>query len=117
MFLSPKQAITFFKKLFFLSAIIQWNNLDLNMRNSASLNIFRNTILKFIRPFAITVFNSDNPKAIKFITRLSHLREHKFKHSCQDSLNPVSNFGLDIESRLRYMRVFISNTFISNARM
>ena len=65
-----------FKKYFFLSAIIQWNN-------------------------------SHNPKPIKFITRLrlilSHLREHKFKHSFQDLLNPISSCGLDIESPLRYL--------------
>ena len=29
---------------------------------------------------------------------LSHLREHKFKHSFQDSLNPFCNCGLENES-------------------
>ena len=97
-----------FKKCFFLSAITQWNNLDLNIRNSSSLNVFRNSILKSIRSSANSVFNSHNPKAIKFITRLwlvlCHLREHKFKHSFQDLLNPISNFEPDIELSLRYLR-------------
>ena len=96
-----------FKRYFFLSTIIQWNNLDLNIRNWSSLNIFRNCILKFIRPSANSVFDSHNPKAIKFITRLrlvpSHLRERKFKHSFQNLLNLISNCGLDIESSLRYL--------------
>ena len=44
---------------------------------------------------------------MKFITRLrlglSHLREHKFKHSFQDSLNPFCRCGLDIESTAHYL--------------
>ena len=59
-------------------------------------------MLKFIRPSANSLFNCHNPKGIKFITRLrlglSHLREHTFKHSFQDSLNPFCSCGLDIES-------------------
>ena len=52
-------------------------------------------------------FNSHNPKRIKFIARLrlglSHLREHKFKHNFQDSLNPFCNCGLDTESTTHYL--------------
>ena len=107
MFLSSKRGKTFLKKYFFLSTIMQCNYFDLNIRNSSSLNIFRNSILKFITPSVISICNSHNPKAIKFITRprlpLSHLRKHKFKHSFQDLLNPISNCGFDIESSLRYL--------------
>ena len=43
-----------------------------------------------------------NPKGIKFTTILwlgpSHSREHKFKHSFQDSLKPFCCCGLDTES-------------------
>ena len=81
-----------FEKNSFPSPIIEWNKLDHNIRNSSSFNIFRKSILKFIRPSANSLFNCHNPKGIKFITRLrlglSHLREHKFRHSFQDSLNP-----------------------------
>ena len=98
---------TFFKNSFFPSTIIEWNKLDHNIRNSSSFNIFRKSILKFIRPSANSLFNCHNPKGIKFITRLrlglSHLREHKFKHSFQDSLNPFCNCGLDIESTARFL--------------
>ena len=42
-----------------------------------------------------------------FITRLrlglSHLRQHKFKHSFQDSLNPFCSCGLDIESTAHFL--------------
>ena len=33
---------------------------------------------------------------------LSHLREHKFKHSFQDTLNPLCSCGLDIETTSHY---------------
>ena len=98
---------TFLKNSFFPSTIIEWNKLDYNIRNSSSFNIFRESILKFTRPSANNFFNSHNPKRIKFITRLwlvlSHLREHKFKHNFQDSLNPFCNCGLDIESTVHYL--------------
>ena len=55
----------------------------------------------------IVFFNCHNPKGIKFITRLrlglSHLREHKFKHSFQGSLNPFCSRGLDIESTAHFL--------------
>ena len=42
----------------------------------------------------------------KLVTRLrlglSHLREHKFKLSYQDILNPLCNCGLDIETASHY---------------
>ena len=41
------------------------------------------------------IFNSHNPKALKFVTRLclglSHLRYHKFKHNFQYSLKSTSH--------------------------
>ena len=89
----------FFKNTFFPSTILEWNKLDPSLRNSASYNVFKNSILKFIRP-------SPNPKGIKLVTRLrlglSHLREHKFKHSFQDTLNPFCSCGLDIETTSHY---------------
>ena len=33
---------------------------------------------------------------------LSHLREHKFKHSFQDSINPLCSYSLDVESTIHY---------------
>ena len=40
----------FFKNTFFPSVIIEWNKLNLNVRNSVSLEVFKKSILKFIRP-------------------------------------------------------------------
>ena len=68
----------FFQNSFFPSAVIEWNKLDLNIRNSESLNIFKKTILNFIRPSESTIFNCHNPKGVKLLTMLklglTHLR-------------------------------------------
>ena len=104
------------KNYFLVSAIIQWNNLDLNIRNSSSLNIFRNGILKFIRPSASSAFLTVS----LFITRLrlvlSHLRECKFKYSFQDLLNPTSNCELDIESPFCYLLHYSTHTLLSTLK-
>ena len=83
----------FFKNSYFPSTIIKWNKLDSNIRISETLNIFKSKILKFIRPIANSTFGCHNPVGVKVLTRLrlglSHLREHKFKHDFQDTLNPL----------------------------
>ena len=97
----------FFKNSFFPSTAIEWNKIDKNIRKSESLNIFKKSILKFIRVSQNRVYNWYNPKGIKLLTRLrvglSHLREHKFKHSFQDTLNPICNCGEDIETTSHYL--------------
>ena len=94
----------FFKNSFFPSTIIEWNNLDPNPRNS---DTFKNAILKFIIPFPNSVFECHNLQGIRFLTRirlgLSHLREHKFKHSFQDSLNPLCKCGAEVESTTHFL--------------
>ena len=103
---------TFLKSSFFPSTIIEWNKLDHNIGNSTNIILklaigIRNIILKFISLYANSFFNSYNHKEIKFVIRLwlglSHLREHKFKHSFQDSLNTFCNCGRDIESTAYYL--------------
>ena len=34
---------------------------------------------------------------------ISHLRGHKFKHSFQDTLNPICSCGFDVESTFHYI--------------
>ena len=89
-----KSKHNFFKNSFFPSTICEWNKLDPNLRNSESFLTFKKNILQFIRPATNSVYNCHNPKGIKLITRLclglNHLREHKFKHNFQESLNPLS---------------------------
>ena len=52
-------------------------------------------------------FNCIFTNHIKLLTRLrvglSHLREHKLRHSFQDSLNPICSCGSDIETSAHFL--------------
>ena len=80
---------TFFRNSYFPPIVTEWNNLDKIIGNSESFFIFKKNILQFIRPSPNSIFNCHNPKGVKLLTRLrlglSHLHDHKCKHSLQDS--------------------------------
>ena len=59
-----------YKKSFFPSLIIEWNNLDPNLQNSENFGIFKKNILKFIRPKPNSFFNCCHLKEVRLITRL-----------------------------------------------
>ena len=87
---------------------MEWNKLDWKIKNSESIATFKNRILSFIRPSANSTCNCHNPRGIKLLSRLrlglSHLREQKFKHSFQDSLNPFRSCGKgEAETSSRYL--------------
>ena len=90
----------FFRNFFFPWTIIEWNKLDVSLRKCDGFSIFKKEILKLIQPKSF--HNWHNLIGIKCITRirlgLSHLQGYKFKHSLQDSINPICNFGNDVES-------------------
>ena len=107
----------YFRNSFFPSTVIEWNKLDNNIRNSESVSAFKKQILKFIRPSPNSTFNVHNPHGIKLLTRLrvglSHLREHKFRHNFQDSLDPFCNCGRHIETTIHF---FLHCSNYSNQR-
>ena len=53
------------------------------------------------------IYNIFDPKGLKFLTRLrlglSHLNEHRFRHSFQDCLNPLCSCSLEIKNTLHYL--------------
>ena len=91
-----------YKNSFFPNVIEQWNKLDINIRESCSLLSFKKPILKFIRPVPNPIYTINDPIGLKHLTRLrlffSHLREHKFKHNFQDTIDPFCNCGLIVET-------------------
>ena len=93
-----------FKNSFLPSAVIEWNKLDSRLRKVTSFTDFKKN--SFIRPKANSAFNCNSSKGLKLVTRLrqglSHLREHKFKHSFQDSINRPCTCSLDVESTIHY---------------
>ena len=96
----------YFKNSFFPSAISEWNKLDLNIRNPASLDAFKKKLLNSIRPCSNSIFDIHNPLGIKLLTRLrlglSPLHEHKFRHCFPDTLNTLCECAKDIESTMHF---------------
>ena len=74
----------YFKNSFIPNVIYEWNKLDPDIRSSASYNLFRNTLLKFIRSAQRKTLHINDSVGVKLLTRLrlgfSHLRGHKFRH-------------------------------------
>ena len=51
-----------------------------------------------------SIYNIHNPLGVKYLTRLrigfSHLKERKFKHNFQDSIDPMCSCSRDIETTI-----------------
>ena len=94
-----------FKFSFFPWSIVEWNKLDLKIRNSSYL-VFRNYLIKRIRPLAAPVYNIHNPLGLKLLTRLrlglSHLSNHRFNHNFENCLNPLCTCSLEVESTTHF---------------
>ena len=96
-----------FKYSFFPPNLNDWFNLDLNIRNSESILIFKSKSLSFIRPVQTNIYNIFEPKGLTFLTRprlgLSHINEHRFRRSFQDCLNPLYSCSLETEDTSHYL--------------
>ena len=94
-----------FRFSFFPWSIIQWNKLDLKIRNSSYL-VFRNYLIKRIRPLAAPVNNIHNPLGLKLLTRLrlglGHINNHRFNHNFENCLNPLCTCSLEVESATHF---------------
>ena len=81
--------------------------LDSDIRSSESFNVFKGKVLNFIRSKENSFFNCLNPKGVKLIKRLrlgiTHLRDHKFKHSFQDCLNPICTCGIEVKTTAHFL--------------
>ena len=53
-----------------------------------------------------SIYNIHNPLGVKYLTRLrigfSHLKEHKFKHNFQDSIDPTCSCSSGIETTIHF---------------
>ena len=96
-----------FRNSFFQSTLNDWFNLDVELRNSKSLAIFKTKLVSFIRPVSSNVYNIFDPVGLKLLTPLrlgfSHLNEHRFHHNFQDCINPLCSCSLDIEDTSHYL--------------
>ena len=60
----------YFKNSFIPNVIYEWNKLDPDIRSSASYNLFRNILLKFIRAVPNKTFNINDSVGGKLLTKL-----------------------------------------------
>ena len=72
--------------------------MDLEIRKSKSISIFKNNFLKLIRPRPNRAYYCHNPKEIMVIAS-----EHNFKYRFQDCFNPVGLYSNDIEISNHYL--------------
>ena len=67
--------------IFFPSNLNGWFNLDINIRISELITLFKCKLLSFIRPVKNSIYNIFQPKGLKLLTRLrldlSHLNAHR----------------------------------------
>ena len=85
-----------------LTIITKHSILDVATVLDPPLNIFRNALLKFIRPAERKIFNICDPFAIKMLTRLilgfDHLHENKFRLGFKDTVNPCYSCSTEPET-------------------
>ena len=109
----------YFMNIFFSSTITEWNKLDLSIRKSARLNIFKSRLLRFVRSLENSVFTCHNPIAIKYLSRIrlgfGHLRYHKFKHGFLNAIDPLCSCSTGIENTVHYFLYCPHFSFARNA--
>ena len=95
-----------FSNSFLPQTIKEWNKLDTSICQAPSYSAFRKALLDFIRPTANSTFGTNDVSGLKLLTRFrvgfSHLREHKFKHNFQDTLNPLCPCSLEAEDTYHF---------------
>ena len=91
------------------STVVACNKFQNNILNLESVSAFKNKVLKVFIPISDSTFNVHNPHEITVLIRLqvglNEFREHKFRYSFQDSLDPF----LQLRSRLN--ELFTSFSF------
>ena len=105
---TPTSRTERFQFSFFPYCISKWNQLNPELQNSVSLQSFKRSLLLFIRPTASPIYTIHHARGLKFLTRLrlglSHLREHKFRHNFNDTINPFCPCGTNsIESAEHFL--------------
>ena len=88
----------------FPSTLNDWFNLDLNIRNSESISIYKSKLLSFHPVQTNNIFDSKGPTfRTPLRLALSHLNEHRFWHNLQNYLNRLCSCSLEIEDISHYL--------------
>ena len=85
----------------------EWNKLELELRLSPSIAVFKKKLLSIIRPPAKSVYGIHNPKGLSHLTQLrvglSKLNFHKFKHNFRDTINLMCPTSDGIENTEHFL--------------
>ena len=96
-----------FKNSFFPSTLSGWFKLDVTIRNSELIPIYKSRLLSFIHPVPSNAYTIFDPTGLKLLTRLrlgfSHLNDHRFQHNFHDCMNPLCSCSLEIENTLHHL--------------
>ena len=96
----------YFQNSFLPYVIKERNKLDPNKHSCQSYESFRKALLNFIRPSENKIFNIHDQVGVKLLTRLrlglSQLREHKFRHNFEDTLNRCALTALRPKQRCTF---------------
>ena len=95
-----------FKYSFSPCTLNDWFSLDINIRNSESISLFKSKLLSFIRLVLNNIYIFD-PEGLKFLTALqvglSHLNAHRFHPNFQECLNPLYSCSSETEDTTHYL--------------
>ena len=90
-----------FQSSFYLHCLAEWNELDLELRHTPSVAVFKKKLLSIIRLPAKSVFGIYDPIGLSYLTQirvgLSKLSLHKFLHNFRDIVNLIcpTNDGIE----------------------
>ena len=97
----------YFKNSLIPYEVRELNKLSTEIRNSASKQQFRRSLLSFIEPTCSSLFSTHYPVGVKLVIRLrlgfSYLREHKLRHNFHDTLNHLCSCSLEPETTSHYL--------------
>ena len=106
-----------FSNFFLPQTIREWNKLETSISQAPSYSVFHKALLDFIQPTANSTFGTNDVSGLELLTRLhvgfSYLRENKFKHNFQDTLNPLYPCSLEVEDTYH---IFMHGQHFSNHR-
>ena len=82
------------------------NNFSLEICKLVLHEVFKNSLLKFIRPTPNSLLNVSDSLGIKLLTRLRlslrHLGEPNLNHIFQDTISPLCSHSLETESTTHF---------------
>ena len=97
-----------FRNSFLPQTITEWNKLDTLICQAPSYSVFRKALLDFIWLTTSSISGTNDDSDLKLLARIrvgfSHLRKHKFKHSFQDTLNPLYPCSLEAKDTHHFFK-------------